>query len=168
MTDSNGGNLIRALVRIALGWIFLWAFLDKLLGLGRATPSSRAWINGGHPTSGYLKSVSGPESENPVRGVFDALTGQGWVDWLFMLGLLGIGTALVLGVALRVTAACAVVLLGFLWLSVLPLENNPAVDEHVVYAMVIVWLAAVNAGDTLGLGRWWSRLPLVRSTPVLR
>ena len=25
-------------IRIALGWVFLWAFLDKLFGLGRALP----------------------------------------------------------------------------------------------------------------------------------
>ena len=34
-------------LRIATGLVFLWAFLDKLLGLGYATPTDRAWINGG-------------------------------------------------------------------------------------------------------------------------
>ena len=29
---------------------FLWAFLDKAFGLGYATPSGNAWINGGSPT----------------------------------------------------------------------------------------------------------------------
>ncbi|MFC4062642.1 hypothetical protein ACFOWE_30465, partial [Planomonospora corallina] len=26
--------------RIALGWVFLWAFLDKMFGLGFATPAA--------------------------------------------------------------------------------------------------------------------------------
>ncbi len=29
-------------IRIALGWVFLWAFLDKLFGLGRSTPAANA------------------------------------------------------------------------------------------------------------------------------
>ena len=32
-------------VRIALGWVFLWAFLDKLFGLGHETPSARAHVD---------------------------------------------------------------------------------------------------------------------------
>ena len=39
-----------AIARLSLGWIFLWAFLDKLFGLGHETPSARAWIDGGSPT----------------------------------------------------------------------------------------------------------------------
>jgi thiosulfate dehydrogenase (quinone) large subunit len=43
-----------ASVRVVLGAIFFWAFLDKLLGLGYATKASSAWINGGSPTRGFL------------------------------------------------------------------------------------------------------------------
>ena len=42
--------------RVLLGFEFLWAFLDKTFGLGYATPSARAWINGGSPTKGFLGS----------------------------------------------------------------------------------------------------------------
>ena len=31
-----------AALRIVLGFVFFWAFLDKLFGLGYATPSERA------------------------------------------------------------------------------------------------------------------------------
>jgi thiosulfate dehydrogenase [quinone] large subunit len=34
-------------------------------------------------------------------------------------------------------------------------------DDHLIYAMLLVILAAAGAGATLGLGRWWERLPLV-------
>ena len=156
-----------ALVRLALGWIFLWAFLDKLFGLGRATPADRAWIDGGHPAQGYLKGVSAPDSENPARGLFEFLSRQGWVDWLFMAALLGIGLGLLLGVALRVTAGATVLLMFFLWLASQPLENNPFVDDHVIYALVAVWIAVALAGDTLGLGRQWRRLPGVADRPAL-
>lgn len=142
-----------AVVRIVLGSVFLWAFFDKTFGLGFATSPGKAWIAGGSPTAGYLGSMKGSFS-----GMFQALAGAPIVDWLFMLGLLGAGTALVLGIALRTAAAGGTVLLGLMWLSSLPLQNNPIIDEHVVYAAVIIALAAARAGDTWGLGQQWSAL----------
>ena len=49
-----------AVARIVIGFTFFWAFLDKLFGFGFATPSSRAWINGGTPAQGFIKGVDGP------------------------------------------------------------------------------------------------------------
>lgn len=50
-----------AVLRISLGWIFLWAFLDKTFGLGAATESDNAWVDGGSPTEGYLSfATRGP------------------------------------------------------------------------------------------------------------
>ncbi|HLU73942.1 MAG TPA: hypothetical protein VKZ82_17280, partial [Nonomuraea sp.] len=66
-----------AATRIALGWIFLWAFLDKTFGLGFATAPEKAWLAGGSPTTGYLMGTE----ENALGGFFTALAGQAWVDW---------------------------------------------------------------------------------------
>ena len=76
-----------AVLRIATGLIFLWAFLDKLFGLGYATPGAKAWIAGGSPTKGFLSSVD----VGPFTTAFHAIAGTWWADWLFMLGLLGVG-----------------------------------------------------------------------------
>ena len=40
-----------ALSRILLGFVFLWAFLDKTFGLGFATAAEKAWVAGGSPSS---------------------------------------------------------------------------------------------------------------------
>ena len=40
-----------ATVRMALGFTFLWAFVDKTFGLGFATAPADAWVNGGSPTT---------------------------------------------------------------------------------------------------------------------
>src|SRR5262245_8713023 len=72
-------------VRIALGWVFLWAFLDKLFGLGHETTSKAAWVNGGHPTLGFLKFGA----KGPFTSFYHSIAGAAWADWLFMLGLLG-------------------------------------------------------------------------------
>lgn len=148
---------IWAAVRLSLSAVFLWAFFDKLFGLGLATPSERSWLNGGSPTAGYFAGVEGP-----FAGVFNAMSGVAWADWLFMAGLLGIGGGLLLGIGMRVTAASGALLLSFMWAASLPLENNPVVNDHLVYALVLVGLAAARAGDTAGLGKAWWRTRLVQ------
>ncbi|GHH78011.1 hypothetical protein [Promicromonospora soli] len=165
-THVTGDGVARysfAGVRLLLAFELLWAFGDKLLGWGLATPTDRAWINGGSPTEGYLSGVEGP-----FAGFFGALAGNAVVDWLFMLGLLGIGLALALGIGMRIAAGAGALLMLLMWLASLPLENNPFVDYHLVNAVLLVGLAAFLAGDTAGLGNWWARLPLVQRFPVLR
>ncbi len=55
-----------------------------------------------------------------------------------------------------------------MYAAVLPLENNPIVDDHLIGAVAVVVLALTLAGDTWGAGRSWSRSDLVRRFPVLR
>jgi thiosulfate dehydrogenase [quinone] large subunit len=155
-------GITAAVTRISLGFVFLWAFVDKLFGFGFATPAERAWTNGGSPTTGYLSGVEGPFGD-----FFQSMSGQAWADWLFMGGLLGIGVALIAGIAMRIAAASGALLLGFMWMASLPLENNPFMDDHLVYAMVLVLLAALRAGDVAGLGARWRQLPVVRDHALL-
>jgi hypothetical protein len=54
---TTGAAKFLAVFRVVLGFEFLWAFLDKTFGLGYATPAERAWINGGSPTKGFLRSA---------------------------------------------------------------------------------------------------------------
>jgi thiosulfate dehydrogenase (quinone) large subunit len=161
--EQGAARYVAALIRMGLGFIFLWAFLDKLFGLLKATPAANSWLNGGSPTTGYLSSLDGRFAET-----FQSMAGHAWVDWLFMAGLLGIGTALMLGVGMRIAAAAGAVLLAFMWAASLPLANNPLVDDHLIYALVLVSLALTHAGDTAGFGRSWSRLPIVQRLPILR
>jgi thiosulfate dehydrogenase (quinone) large subunit len=85
-----------------------------------------------------------------------------------MLGLAGIGAALILGIGMRVAAGAGVVMLVMMWSVVLPPDSNVFMDDHLIYALVVVGLALVGAGDTFGLGRWWGRTRLVRRFPVLK
>jgi thiosulfate dehydrogenase [quinone] large subunit len=153
-----------AVVRIIAGWMFLWAFVDKLFGLGFATPSARAWINGGSPTKGFLAN----SADGPFADFYRNIAGAPWADWLFMLGLLGIGTALILGIGMRIAAVSGALLYLMMWSVVLPPTTNPIVDDHILGAAVLVGLALSHAGDTLGLGRVWAKVPLVQRTPWLR
>src|SRR3954469_1638574 len=98
-------------IRLSLGWIFLWAFLDKLFGLGHETKSAQAWIHGGNPTMGFLKKGA----EGPFADFYHSIAGATWTNWLFMLGLAGIGIALLAGIAMRITAGAGALMLVMMW-----------------------------------------------------
>src|SRR3982750_4590937 len=92
---------VMAGLRLALGWTFLWAFLDKLFGLGHETASKAAWINGGSPTQGFLKFGA----KGPFADFYHSIAGATWADWAFMIGLAAIGIALITGIGMRIAAA---------------------------------------------------------------
>ncbi|MEV6667398.1 hypothetical protein [Streptomyces nigra] len=162
-------------LRLLTGFVFLWAFLDKTFGLGYATPSGKGWIDGGSPTRGFLGGVA----VGPMESVFHSWAGDAWADWLFMLGLLGISVALTLGVALRLAAVAGTVMMALMWMAEWPparhlsdgspsMSTNPFADYHLVYAVVLIALAAAGAGAVWGLGHAWARLPFVARHPWLR
>ncbi|WP_103380311.1 DoxX family membrane protein [Pseudonocardia dioxanivorans] len=168
-TGRPQGAIALTALRIGLGLVFLWAFLDKTFGLGYATGGARAWIHGGSPTRGFLGSVD----VGPLQTMFHSWAGTWWADWLFMLSMAGIGLALLLGVALRPAAVAGTVVLALMWLAEFPLaqvaadgtpsgSSNPIVDYHVIYALALIAVAATNAGRFWGLAEQWARLPFVR------
>jgi thiosulfate dehydrogenase (quinone) large subunit len=152
---------VLAVTRVATGFVFLWAFLDKTFGLGYSTPSAKAWINGGSPTKGFLASVD----VGPLQGLFHNIAGATWANWLFMLGMLGVGLALILGIGLRVAAGAGTAIMAMMWAAEWPLasgSSNPIVDYHVVYALAAIVFALTYAGQTWGLGKIWAKLPIVQ------
>ncbi|GAB3711024.1 hypothetical protein [Nocardiopsis oceani] len=163
LIGSPAARYVFAATRLSIGWVFLWAFFDKLLGLGFATPTEASWLNGGSPTEGFLSNATGP-----FAGAFGSIAGTFWADPLFMVGLLAIGAALMLGVGERIAAASGALMMILMWAAVLPLDNNPFMDDHIVYALVLVGLALVRSGDTLGLGHWWGSTAPVKRFPLLR
>ncbi|WP_232376192.1 hypothetical protein [Amycolatopsis aidingensis] len=156
---------VAALTRIAMGLLFLWAFADKTFGLGYATGSGNAWINGGSPTRGFLSGVE----VGPFAGTLRSWAGAWWADWLFMAGLLGIGAALLVGIGLRLAAITGTLMMLLMWVAEWPLDRiteageptrstNPLIEYHVIYALVLILLAAISAGHTWGLGHRWEQL----------
>ncbi len=164
---------VLAVLRIAFGLTFLWAFFDKLLALGFATGRDEtgavdrlgdaAWINGGSPTEGFLKFGA----DGPFKGLYNNIAGAAWADTLFLLGLLAIGLALTLGVGMRLAAGSGALLYLLMWTVVLPPPNNPLLDDHILGAITLVVLALYGAGNTWGLGTWASKTDLVRRYPAL-
>lgn len=158
-----------AILRLATGFIFLWAFLDKTFGLGFSTPAERAWINGGTPSQGFLL---GDGVVGPLKPFFAGIASPA-SDLLFMLGMLGIGLAVMLGIGLRVSAIAGSLIMVLMYLAEWPFaanagSTNPLVDYHIIYALALIVIAATAAGDTWGFGSFWRTLPIVRGLSWLR
>lgn len=174
-TTAPIGGRIAAVVRIVLGLTFGWAFVDKTFGLGYATPAANAWIDGGSPTQGFLGHID----HGPFGAMFRGWAGASWADWLFMIGLAGIAVALLFGIGLRVAAVAGTLMMLLMWAAEWPLDRftdageptmstNPLIDYHVLYALVLIWLAAIAAGATWGFGKAWANLGFVEKNPWLR
>lgn len=169
------------LLRLAMAWLFLWPFFDKLFGLGFAVCRQKdgtidvgcdaSFIEGGSITYGFLEF--GTDASH-TGWLFQWMASSGpsnvnLVDWLFMGALLFIGVGLLFGIAMWLASISGAVLLVMMYLAgfVWP-QHNPFLDDHLVYALVLIILAAAGAGRWLGLGRsWWGR-NLVRRYPFLR
>lgn len=153
-----------ALLRISMGWIFLWAFFDKVLGLGFTTTPAKSWLAGGSPTYGFLKlGTSGP-----FKPIFESIAGNPIVDWLFMMGLLGVGIGMTLGIGKKLSTMSGSLLLLLMWLAALPPKNNPFMDDHLIYIFVLQLLLQLHSGEVFGLGKWWNETSIVKKFSFLK
>jgi len=157
-------------LRLLLGWSFLWAFLDKLFGLGfstcRAEDSSSidfgcsaAMVEGGSPTYGFL--TFGTESSH-TGFLFDWMASSApdsinFADLAFMAVLLLGGVALMLGIGTRIAAIGGAILMAFMFLAseVWP-ENNPVNSSHIIEMVAFLGIATVGPG-AFSLQGWFQR-----------
>ena len=173
------------ILRIAFGWTWLWAFFDKLLGLGYGTCASvneagekviemgcdAAFINGGSPTYSVLTlgvedSVIGNWFSWMAPSAPDA---QNVTDWVFMLALLLIGLPFILGAGMRLSGVGGAVMYLVMYLATaVPPATNPITNVHLLGALTMLVLVLLNAGVYLGVGRWWQRRKIVKRYPILK
>ncbi|GMA33415.1 DoxX family protein [Litorihabitans aurantiacus] len=161
---------VLAVARIVIGSYFVWAFLDKLFGLGFTTAPERSVLAGGTPAQGYINNAIA--DDQPLKSLYQTLFANPFGDAIFMLGLLGIGVAMLVGAGVRIAAVSGVLLMLFMYLVALPWVGehgtNPVLDSHWMEAMLLLIPAVTLAGDTWGAGRWWARTSIVQRFPVLR
>ena len=178
---TKGLQRVFGALRLAAGWTFLWAFLDKAFALGFTTgrledgtidffAQNGAWLNGGSPTAGVVGfAIDG----SPFKDAIQTVSGfqmtelgpqvAGWVDAVYMLSMLLIGLGLILGIGTRLAAIGGIAWMAIFYgaTAIWP-EHNPVVDDHVVLAIVMVGLILANAGRYYGLGKAWQRLRAVK------
>lgn len=138
------------LLRMVIGWHFLYEGLTKLLYPG--------WTS-----AGYLQGSSGP-----LEGAFHWLGSQtgavALLDFANVWGLTAIGLGLLLGVAIRPAAWSGIALLALYYLAYPPFFSPFAagaaegtyllVNKNLVELFALSVVIALPASH-FGLGRWW-------------
>ncbi len=147
-----------AVLRIAVGIIFLWAGLEKLLG--SAAPG---WTSAGFlkfATAGTVSwpFVTGEPAKdaifNPTQGIWVSLAGNpqllSVVDTLVVFGETAIGIALILGLATRFASAMGTLMMLFFFVAAWDFAFG-IVNQHLTYAVVTAFIGYIGAGNYYGL-----------------
>jgi thiosulfate dehydrogenase [quinone] large subunit len=154
MTQAQKVTLL--LLRLSLGWLFFYSGITKVLN---PDWTAAGYLQGAKTFGGLYQWFLQPE----VLPVVNFLN-----EW----GQLLLGIALILGVFVRLSGVVGALLMLLYYLPVLefPYIGKTAflVDEHVVYALALLVLAAFRAGRVWGLETWCSQLPICSKYPQLR
>lgn len=144
------------LLRISLGWLFFYAGVTKL-----ANPnwSAGGYLKGSQSLSGFYHWLASP-GVLPVTNFLN--------EW----GLTLIGAALILGIAVRLAGVLGTAMMVLYYLPILKFphvgEHYYLVDEHIIFAVGFLLLAAFRAGRFWGLENWCSNLSFCKKYPKVR
>ena len=167
---TRGQAMFAAVVRVAVGLIFLTA------GLQKAFLSAEPF-----DASGFLKfaTTGTPWLGAPVEGVVYNPTHELWVNlaanttlmpfvnWLVVFGQIAIGTALILGLFTRFAALMGTIMMLFFFVAAWEFEHG-IVNQHLTYALVTGFIGYIGAGRYYGLDAVLEKAEAVRQTPQLR
>ena len=140
MIKASREQVALAVLRLALGAMFVWVFFENL-GKGAYTPSGYKGI-----IDYYLKNGHSPDAWKGIMSVMAA--NAGIVAPLQGAAELGFGVLLVSGVATRVVAAAAGTFLFSLWVTELGTSWIWELGMPVVVAFSLAW---ARAGRTFGV-----------------
>ena len=144
------------LLRVSLGWMFFYAGITKILN-----PEWSAF--------GYLKGAK------TFAGFYQFLTQPGILpitNFVNEWGLTLLGISLIFGVFVRLSSILGAALMLLYYFPILdfpyPNAHSFVIDEHIIYALALILLAAWRAGRTYGLENWCANLPVCSKFPKLR
>ncbi len=157
MPDSGIEKTILVLLRISIGWVFLYAASHQVFVPG--------WS-----ISGFLTHTK------TFNGLFSYFTGPviaPIVSFMVSYGHLLIGLSLITGLMVRVSAFFGIFLMMTYWMAHMDFpyigdKNSFIIDFHVVDAIVLWLLIVKNSGHIFGLDAWASKQEFVKSNGSLR
>ncbi len=134
--------------RLTLGWIFVWSGFDKLIRGFTASPFLLHATQG--PLTFWFHSLGGSQMATNI------------INPLVVWGEILIGLTLIFGIFTRAGAFWGTIMMMLYYLAQFPPAQNPWMDEHLVYILLLGLLSALGAGRILGLDAWIERLPWVK------
>jgi thiosulfate dehydrogenase [quinone] large subunit len=157
MPTTRAGKALILYLRLALAWTFLYAGWHQVFAPGFSV-------------AGFLGHT---RTFHDFFAAFATPAAAPGVSALVAYGHLLIGLSLAAGLLVRVSAPCGAVLMLVYWLAHMDwpyIENktNFIVDQHLVYAGVLLLLALVRAGHVAGLDALAGRGSFAQRHPRLR
>ena len=162
MEKREIGEYALAAFRIAVGYMMLWGFLDKLFGLGFETPAGEGMIDGGSPSSAVIYVTDGL-----FKDLFTSLAGNAFIDFLMMAGMLILGITLVLGIASKLTTIGMNAFLIVMYCLHVPPLDNPILDYHITWIIAMVAVYYLGGFDRISLNPRWKELGIVKKFTIL-
>jgi len=138
-----------------MGWLMFYAGITKVID---PTWSAAGYLKGAKLFAGFFNWLLQP-------GILPT------VNFINEWGLTLLGVSLILGAFVRFSSLLGALLMLLYFLPLgLPYPNPHSyiVDEHVIYMLVLLVLAAISAGRVWGLENWCSNLPICYKFPKLR
>ena len=163
MDRREKGECFLAVLRIAIGWMMLWPFFDKLFGLGFATPSGSGAIDGASPSS-FVDLVAG----GIFKDLFIALGGNPAVDFLLMAGLLILGITLILGIASKLTTLAMTAFLIVMYMMHVPPTDNPLLDYRLTWILALWAVYYLGGYERFSIKKEWESFSIVQRYPILQ
>lgn len=143
MTKSQNVSLF--LLRIALGWLFFYAGITKIIN---PAWSAAGYLKGAKTFHGFYAWLSSP-STLPT------------VNFLNEWGLTIIGAALILGLGVRLAGILGAAMMLLYYFPILngvhPDANSYIVDQHIVFATGFLVLSSFGAGKFWQLEGWFKK-----------
>ena len=162
MKDAERGQYVLAIVRIMIGWLFIWGFLDKMFGLGLETPAGSGVIDGVSPSSMVVYV-----SKGLFQDLFFSMAGNIFVDILLMIGLLILGITITLGVGTKLTTIFSIMFFLTMYCLVVPPTDNPIIDYHIILSACMVAIYLLGGYEKLSFYPRWKDFFLVKRYPII-
>ena len=142
-------------MRVVTGWFMLYAGITQIID---PNWSAAGYLTNAQTFPEFYRWLAEPER-------------IGAVNFLNEWGLTFLGASLIVGLGVRLSSALGIMLMALYYFPVVRFPFAPhgfIVEEHVVYATMLAFLAAVRAGRYYGLERWCANLPVCSKFPKLR
>jgi thiosulfate dehydrogenase (quinone) large subunit len=140
MAPTKGSKLFLILLRVVVGWFFLYQGITMIL----------------NPQWSLLPFIQNAQTFPDFYAALTASTLIPYINYLFKGLYILIGGLLILGLFVRPAALLGALIMLFLYFPLLKFPYVDSVyyivDQHLVMVFVLMYLFAVRAGEFFGLG----------------
>ena len=134
------------LLRVATGWFFFYAGITKVLN---PNWSAAGYMKGAKTFVWFYQCLLQPN----ILPVINFVN-----EW----GLTLLGASLILGIFVRLSSILGIALMVLYYLPVLEFpyigKSSYIVDDHIIYALILLYFSVIGAGKYLGFDGWMKKL----------